>query len=191
MDAEIIRKKYCLSDCWSSTGSTPHVQALQAIVVVQTRKAEGKNRYVFEACLFACINHPPEQSNSLSLSGNLWSVVFGSSLQEWLARRRPKLLSNTHRDLIHTNLLSIFSWCSDAVHSSCTICSGCGTICSIGVKVINHFCVKLICCLRLGTSSIAATTCTAPSTTSSTSSCAVGWRLRGSGLWLVLALSIL
>ncbi len=135
--------------------------------------------------------HPSVTIYSSSISGKLWPSVFGSSLQHWLARHRLKPLSKTHRDLVHANLLSIRSWCNSAVHSGAGIRSGRSTICSIGVEVVNHFCVKLICSLCLGTSGIAATTCTAPSNTSPTSSCTIGRRLRGSGLWLVLALSVL
>ena len=121
----------------------------------------------------------------------MWPLKFGSSLQHWLARRRLRPSNETHRDLVHASLLSIRSWCSRAIYSSGGIRSGRGTIGSIGVEVVNHFCVKLICSLRLGTSSIAATTCTTSSNTSSTSRCAIGRRLRGNRLWLILALSVL
>lgn len=119
----------------------------------------------------------------------LWPLAFGSSLRHCLAIPRFERLDNTHRDLVHANLLSIRSRCGSAVHSNRSICSGRGTIGSTGVEVINHFCVKLICSLRLGTSGITATTCTTSSNTSTTSSCAVGGRFRSGGLWLALALS--
>ena len=98
---------------------------------------------------------------------------------------------DTHRNLVHANLLSIRSWCGSAIHVTGGISSGRGTICRIGIEIVDHFCVKFICSLRLWTSGITATTCTTSSNTSPTGGCAIGRGLRGSGLWLVLALAIL